>query len=466
MNSVSALTLKTVSNWSCFIAFIITSNLASFGALSKESSLLTLDKAIAISIANDIWFDKNKSLEHSTLARGQAESQQPDPKLSFGLLNLPSDNLSLSQQPMSQVKFSISQDFLPGDTSSLMQKKAHIASTQFVYMRENRQALIKREISKIWLDIYHATQIIRLIEKNKKLFAELVDISHANYASAAKNTQQEEIIAAQLKLVELDEQILTYQQKLNEKLALLQTWLQPFKSDNKNTSANISLPLSSTDLSPDLPVIKQSELAFNNTSLTTLAPLLSRHPKAIAQSKRLLATSKSISIAKQTLKPQWGINAGYAYRASDAMDNSRADLLSVGITMSIPLFSDKAQQLTVDACIANSNAEEVELRLTIKQLYSDLIQALTKEKLLRQRLALYTEKLLTGMHERSEAALTSYTNDSGSFSDVIQARIAELDTQIARTNIAVEQLKEITEINYLLTHSHHKSTNSNGALIQ
>ncbi|AOW78744.1 hypothetical protein A3Q34_19015 [Colwellia sp. PAMC 20917] len=43
-------------------------------------------------------------------------------------------------------------------------------------------------------------------------------------------------------------------------------------------------------------------------------------------------------MAQQKYKTEWGVNASYGYRGDDAMDGSRADLFSIGVTFDIPLL--------------------------------------------------------------------------------------------------------------------------------
>jgi hypothetical protein len=66
---------------------------------------------------------------------------------------------------------------------------------------------------------------------------------------------------------------------------------------------------------------------------------------------------------------------------------------------------------------------------------------------------LYEEKLLPQIHNQAEASLTSYTNDDGDFSEVVRARIAELNAEIDFLAINVQKQKITLEINYLFVGS-------------
>ena len=71
----------------------------------------------------------------------------------------------------------------------------------------------------------------------------------------------------------------------------------------------------------------------------------------------------------------------------------------------------------------------------------------------RQRQALYKERLLPQSHDQAQASLTAYTNNDGDFAEVVRARIAELNADIDFLAINVQQQKIILEINYLFANS-------------
>ena len=73
-----------------------------------------------------------------------------------------------------------------------------------------------------------------------------------------------------------------------------------------------------------------------------------------------------------------------------------------------------------------------------------------KAQLLRldQRQKLYQTELLPQIHEQAEASLIAYTNDEGDFSEVVRARIAEMEAEIVALGIAVDKQKTILQLNY------------------
>jgi hypothetical protein len=65
--------------------------------------------------------------------------------------------------------------------------------------------------------------------------------------------------------------------------------------------------------------------------------------------------------------------------------------------------------------------------------------------------------LLPQIHEQAEAALTAYTNDAGDFSEVVRARIDELDAEIDQLDIITKRYQVISKINYYLSEANNFS---------
>ena len=57
------------------------------------------------------------------------------------------------------------------------------------------------------------------------------------------------------------------------------------------------------------------------------------------------------------------------------------------------------------------------------------------------------------MQEQAESSLSAYTVDDGDFSEVMRARIDELNARIDALDIEVDRLKTISQLNYFFVTS-------------
>ena len=94
----------------------------------------------------------------------------PDPKVSIGLANLPTDGFDFGQEGMTQAKVGISQMFPRGDTLLIKREQLKIESESFPYQRKDRESKVAVTVGSLWLDAYRVQESIALIEKKQNTF--------------------------------------------------------------------------------------------------------------------------------------------------------------------------------------------------------------------------------------------------------------------------------------------------------
>jgi outer membrane protein TolC len=361
---------------------------------------------------------------------------------------------------MTQLKVGVSQMFPRGDSLKIKQEQLKIESTKFPLLREDRKAKLKSQVSQLWLEAYLAQQTIKLIEADWALFEQMAEVAKASYSNVVGKTRQQDVIRAQLEIVQLDDRLTTHKQKLEMTIARLNEWLHIYDEDRLNGSFNFDEQPLEFRVSKKLPAITLNNpavLKASNYSRNLLAQELANHPAILAIDVKRKASQKGIELAKQQYEPKWGVNASYAYRDNMPSGDSRADLFSVGVTFDLPLFTENRQDKQVAASIADSEAIKTEKLLLTKQMISVLEKELRQLKRLSDRQSIYKEQLLKQTHDQAEASLTAYTNDDGDFAEVVRARIAELNARISALIIDVDALKTVARINYFFAHSQSNS---------
>ena len=408
-------------------------------ASEPEPPLLTLDNAVRLAIANDPWLDNSRHSEKALAAESISASALPDPKMTVAVANLPTNTFDFQQEAMTQFTVGVSQAFARGDSLRLKEKQLSLLGSQHPYLRRDREASVKLSVSLLWLECFKVRQSIALIEKNRALFQQLVELTHVDYSSATGQTRQQDIVRAQLELIRLEDRLtaLAQQQALFDQQ--LAEWLAPDMAQN-----SFALPSA-------LPQLKLPPEVANEQSIRQIR----QHPAILAVEKKIQATGTNIDLAKQKYKPEWGINASYGYR-DDAPDQNgmagmeRTDFFSVGVTFDLPLFTSNRQDKDLAAAISKTEASKTEKQLLLRQMAAGFKAAQAQLHTVNQRQQLYRSRLLPQMHEQAELSLSAYTNDRGSFAEVVQARIAELNSEIDALAIDVEKQKLIAQINYFL----------------
>ena len=415
---------------------------------------ITMQDAINIAIQHDPWLTGNQLQERALRAVSRGANNLPDPKLSMGLLNLPSDGFAFNQEPMTQFKVGVAQIFPRGDSLAIKQQLLNYKADQHPYQREDRKAKIQVTVSQLWLNAIKADQTIRLIERDRVLFEQLVDIVKASYSSAQGNTRQQDVISAQLELARLDDRLTTVNSQRDIALTNLSEWLTP------SAQLAVSDTFSDTTSVPTFPELSDEiKGLFQRADNTGLLQLLTHHPALLAIEQSAKAGDTAVNLAKQKYKPQWGVNASYAYREDDQLGQSRADFFSIGITVDVPIFGYAQQDSEVAASRLTAQAIETDKRLLQQRMLAQMLNLYQQETRFGQREAGFLSAILPQIQEQADASLSAYTTDDGDFSEVMRARISQLGAQIDLIDIQIERCKIRMQHGYFLeghTHSNNK----------
>jgi len=411
--------------------------LVAISANAQEIHELTLVTAIELATQNDDWLTVSEQEQNAYLEEATAAGELPDPKMMVGLANMPLDTFNFGQEPMTQFRLGVNQAFPRGDTRELLRKKITQQSEVSPLHRDDRTASVTLEVSGLWFDAYLAEQSISLINNDRALFEQLVDITTARYTSTAGLARQQDLIRAALELVRLDDRLALLRQRQDSSRQRLAEWL-PYEI--------VSLPFSQ-----DLPELEPPESELN--SLPQALEFFENHPKIRVNDKQIEIAQTQVEITKQSFKPSFNVGASYGYRDRSRLGIDRADFISLDLSFDLPLFTENRQKPRLRASQYRASAKQTERILLIKDLFANYQQAMAQLVVLDERKAIYNDYLLSQLTDLTEATLSSYTADEGDFEEVMRAYIAELNAKIELLQIDIERLKVISLLDYLLTTS-------------
>ncbi len=412
---------------------------------SWAQETLFIENAIKRAQENDPWIEGNKYMQAATISSSVAAGSLADPQVSIGFANLPTDSFSFNQESMTQIKVGLSQMFPPGDSLNIKKRRLQLEADEFPYLRENRNAIVSVSVGQLWLEVYQAQTTIALIEKNRSLFEQLTEIAMSSYASAMGKTRQQDIIRAQLELTRLNDRVTMLNQSREMSFEKLSEWLNVENSDLNFTIAD-QLP----NIMIAYPRYLNPDIHINDEELYEH---FSNHPMMTALVQKIKASVAGVDLAKQKYKPAWGMSASYGRRNNDPFGHSRADALTVGVSLSVPLFTANRQDKEYQSAVSKREAIRTQKWQTLRKLKAGFETSRAQLFRLEQRQKLFETQLLPQMSEQAEASLTAYTNDDGDFAEVVRARIAQLNAQIDALNINVDKQKAILQLNYYFSES-------------
>jgi outer membrane protein TolC len=415
---------------------------------------LTLDKAVQAAQVNDPWLAGNRHAQDAIEPSSVAAGTLPDPQVSLGLANLPTDTFDFNQEPMTQVKVGVTQMFPRGDSLAMKRKQLATVGSEFPFQRQDRRAKIVVTVSWLWLDAYNAQESIALIEEDRPLFEQLADIAEASYSAAFGKTRQQDIIRAQLELTRLDDRLTVLRQKREMFMEKLSEWVSEYFREEYGEGPASQKPLAWSQLEldkklPDIKMLRQSlYVSSREAKPQEFYDAVAKHPSLLALDREIEASNIGIDLARQQYKPAWGVNAAYGYRGNNGKGQDFADFVSLGVSFDLPFFTKNRQDKDVQSSVSQAEAVKTKKWMLVRKMLADFEKTKTQLKRLNERQSLYKKQLLQQMNAQADAALSAYTNDDSDFAEVVRSRIAELNARIDALSIDVERQKAIVQLNY------------------
>lgn len=396
---------------------------------------LTLERAIEGAVTQDIWHRKNQADGDMVLAQAITASALPNPQVGMSINNLASDSFDFNQEAMTQFKLSVSQKLNRGDSADLSAKMQRQRFQMFPLLAQDRRAQLRLAVAKLWLDAYANEQRQLLVSQERQLLEQLISNAQRRYESGDKAVSQSDIVSAQVELAALDDRITQLQ--INSHLAKLQLreWL-PDELVSLPLARDFKAQLLTSDV---LPVTSQA-----------WSEHLYQHPKLQSFIKMHQALMTNVDIAKESYKPQWQFNASYGLRGNEPQGVSRADLLSVGVSVDVPLFNEERNDSKVTVAKRKLVSHQTERLLLLKSMIAKAQAQQKKLQLLTQRQEFYQQQLLPQVTNLVSAATTDYYNEQGDFAAILRASLAKLNRQIQAFDIDIERQLTIFQLQYFL----------------
>ena len=224
--------------WLAAIALAL-GTLASTAASAQ--STLTLAEAEQRALTGDPAIGALQARTRAMQDTAVADGQLPDPKLRTGIYNLPLDDFDASREPTTQLRLGIVQAFPRGDSLRYKQQQTEWMANAEQAKAETEQRKLVRDVRKTFLELYYQTQAEHVISKTRRLFAQLVDITQAHYATG--RVSQQDVLRASLELSRLDDRTTRIRNEADRQRAMLAKWI----------GEAASTPLDSSF--PDLPAL-------------------------------------------------------------------------------------------------------------------------------------------------------------------------------------------------------------------
>ncbi|MBU9844459.1 TolC family protein [Rahnella ecdela] len=397
--------------------------LLAFVPVSAFATPVTLPQALVA--AQDYSAELSASRHQINALDNRADSamQLPDPKLKFGIENVPvsgGNTDRFTREGMTMERIGIMQDYVSSDKRERKADTLRAESRQVAATSESIRARLHRDAALAWMELAIGEQNVSQIQKLVDESSRQIGVSRGSVSSGSSLPAS--VLDARLTLISMQDKL---------------------------TQAERDVQLARTRLS-QLTGIDQPEINGAVPDVIALPVQVSQsgsveqHPEIIqARREAEVAQAKSSQSAIAAL-PDVGVEVYYAHRA-----DSYEDLAGVMFTVDLPLFTASRQDK--DHAADQSMAMESNDRLA--QLVRDHQAQLTS--LLAQYQAASTlwqrqkNDVIPLQRQRISVIQAQYRAGKSSLNEVLDARRSLLDSQLAERNAELAVARYWVALRYL-----------------
>ena len=367
---------------------------------------------------------------YAAKSRIEVNSNLPDPMLTLGLANLPTNTFSFTQEPMTGKIIGLSQAVpFPGKLSAVEDVASKDVEIVQQEVDDSRNEIIKN-VSQNYYELIYVRKAIDVANENLKLLNEVAKVVRTNY-SVAKASQQN-LFKVELEITNLNDKIVELKNKENSLLAII----------NAQLLRKQDVPV----YTDDLPSIKYYEytqkqldsMSVHNRPFLTGIELAKQ--KAVLQEK----------LARYDFYPNFNFSIQYSQRDRIAATNMPlADFASFFIGISLPFNYGGKVSSKIEESEAMQNMYNEQYNLSLQVLNSNFGSSVSKLNSLRERIKLTEDAELPQAQQTFSTSLSSYQVGQVDFINVIdaQSKLYQVETNLYR--LKTDYLKEIEELKFL-----------------
>lgn len=430
-----------------------------------STNTISFEQLVQRVLAHDKGIAQVSATHSAILEKKRAVDRLPDTEITLTAKNIPTGHWQINHDPMSHWQIGINQSFNRSGEVALKQRQQHYQAEAQPWVKANREAMLRWKLSEQWIYGYFANSRIQIISQSEQILAPLVQIIASSYRNALTHINQQDIIAAKLALLRLDERKLQWLQTQQAITTQLASWAISIESNNSQQQwQGNPLKLFEFQTTPQIVTadMQYSDRLLHHLHVTPLPNVTDRqsvytallgHPHALAQQHIIDSKALNSDLAKNKTKPRFGLNASYGARAENITGRNVDDLFSVGFKLSIPLFSGSAISSDYQSAIFETEANRTQRDLSIQQRYQRLSVLIAQIQGLQQRINLYAKQLVPQATQQAEAALNAYTSDNDDLSNALNAKLESLSLQLALLSLKEADLVYRAEVAYLLNNS-------------
>jgi len=364
---------------------------------------LTFDEALARAAGEAPSLQARALAVDARRSAATAAGQLPDPRLGVALDNFPVSGppaFTYAGESMTMARVGISQDVpnLAKRHARTGRAEADIGVAEADRVVEAREIRVATALA--WIDLAYAGQRLTAINDVLGRLSELAPAAVAGMASGTSRPAQAlEIRQAIADLKDRRSQVVA-------DVARATTVLARWTGDPHPETEGV-IPDFAVD--PD-----------------RLRGAIEHNPTLLAAIARTSQAEAGVTVARAEKRPDWSFDLSYGRRAE-----RYGDMVSIGATVTLPLFTSKRQNPMIDASIADAGAARADEENVRRGLMADLDAGIADHLMHHEQWQRARDTLLPLARQRADLEIASYAAERASLTDMIAAQAMLADASLS-----------------------------------
>ena len=358
-------------------------------------------------------------------------SNLPDPVLTLGLVNVPTNSFSFDQDPMTQKIVGVRQTFpFPGKLGAIEEASAidTLIIDQEIRDAENE---IRKNVNKNYYELSYLKRSIELSKESKLLLQDIAKVVSTKYTVGSAS--QQNLLKVQLEITNITQKIDEVESREQSVLAELNALL--FRDENAQINVMYFEDLDFIDL--------------NTGQLDSTAKIYRPYLKGIRFAENKYELNRYA--AEKDFYPNITLGLQYAFREQIAATGLQLNnLISVVVGVTLPFNYGGKVSAKVEEAISMQEFYSNQYSLALQSLQSNFGGAVARLNSLKERIKLFEEGLLPQAKQNLTATLSHYQVGHIDFINVIDAQdqLFKIETNVYR--LKTNYLKQISDLEFLV----------------
>jgi outer membrane protein TolC len=392
---------------------------------AAHAQALSMNEAVGLAVQRSAKLSAQSSTIHAAGEMAARASELPDPKLRFGIDNLPvssDDAWSLTRESMTMKRIGVMQEFPNADKRRARGERATAEREVEHALLRLERTTIRRDAAMAWYEVLHATRALEVM-------ADLVNamqLQQETVAAAitAGRAPTAEGFMARSALESARDEIIEQERVLKRARVQLAQFIGP---------------------DAERPVGEAPDVSKLPRPVESLLASLDSHPTLAVFEARESAAKSDIAIAQSMKKPDWGVEVSYGQRSPYF-----SNLLSVMFSMDLPVLAGNRQDRDIAAQHAMLERVRAQREDTRRSYETVVRSAVIDWEAWNRRVQRFETVLVPLARERVQATLAAYRGGRGELAAVVDARRGEAETRLGLHNALLERGRAWSALSFLV----------------